>query len=99
MLEMRLGDNGEIVVSGRFDASQVSKAESFLDAVADPRVMDLGGLEYISSAGLGVLLKAQKRLMKTGKGLVLLNVNTHIYDILHYSGFDQLFEVRRVAGA
>lgn len=99
MLDMRLGDKGEVLVSGRLDASQAPRAESFLESVAEPRFMDLGGLEYISSAGLGVLLKVQKRLMKEGKSLVLLNVNTHIFDVLHYSGFDQLFEVRRAGSA
>jgi anti-anti-sigma factor len=95
MLDIRMGDNGEIVLSGRFDASQASSAEAFLDGVAEARVIDIKGLEYISSAGLGVLLKTQKRLMKSGKGLVLVNASKHIFDIFHFSGFDQIFEIQK----
>ena len=51
------------------------------------------GLEYISSAGLGVLLRAHKRLMNDSGGLRLVNVNQHINDIFTYSGFDKLFEI------
>jgi anti-sigma B factor antagonist len=95
MLDIRLGDNGEVVLSGRLDASQAEKARSFLDTITEAKVVDLKGLEYISSMGLGVLLQAQKRLLPTGKGLVLINVSKHIYDVFHYSGFDRIFEVQR----
>ncbi len=50
-------------------------------------------LEYISSAGLGVLLKTQKRAMATGQGLRLVNANQHIRDIFKYAGFDRIFEI------
>jgi anti-anti-sigma factor len=65
--------------------------------VPEPRVIDLAGLEYVSSAGLGVLLKTQKRVMASGRGLRLVNVNKHIHDIFRYAGFDRIFEVVRAA--
>lgn len=98
MFEIELGEQGQVLFSGRLDAAQCTKAQAFLDAAADPREFDLGGLEYISSAGLGVLLKAHKRLMGSGGRLNLVNVNNHIYDIFRYSGFDQLFEIQRSGG-
>jgi len=93
MFEIRLSDAGDVLMSGRLDAAQCDKALKFLDGVAEPRVLDLGELEYISSAGLGVLLKTQKRAMAAGKGLRLVNVNRHIHDIFRYAGFDRIFEV------
>jgi anti-sigma B factor antagonist len=51
-------------------------------------------LDYISSAGLGVLLSTHKRLMAGASGLQLVNVNPHIADIFRYSGFDRLFVIR-----
>lgn len=93
MLDVRLGPNGEVVLAGRFDAAQADKVQAFLDSMPEARRLDFGGLEYISSAGLGVLLKTQKRLMASGSGLVLVNVGKHIYDIFHYSGFDQIFTI------
>jgi anti-sigma B factor antagonist len=97
MFEIRLTDSGDVVMAGRLDAAQCDKALKFLDGVAEPRVVDLGGLEYISSAGLGVLLKTQKRVMASGKGLKLVNVNRHIQDIFRYAGFDRIFEVVKAA--
>jgi anti-anti-sigma factor len=55
--------------------------------------LDCNRLEYISSAGLGVLLKTQKRLMGSGGRLRLAGVNRHLRDIFQYSGFDQIFEI------
>ena len=55
--------------------------------------LDCGQLEYISSAGLGVLLKTQKRLLATGGKLRLVRLKPHLRDIFTYSGFDQLFEI------
>lgn len=93
MFDIRFADNGEIVLSGRFDASQEPKAQAFLSAVDDSRILDLKDLEYISSAGLGTLLDTQKRLKATGSGLRLVGANKHIRDILRLSGFDRIFEV------
>lgn len=93
MFEIELRNPGNIVARGRLDAAQAEKAEAFLDAVEGPFVIDLSELEYISSSGLGVLLKSHKRLMAGGGKLKLVHVNKHINDIFKYSGFDQLFEV------
>ena len=94
MFKIGLNDNGEVAVSGRLDAAQAEKAQEFLDTGTDNCVLDLQGLEYISSAGLGVLLRTHKRLMGSQSGLELVNVNKHIGDIFRYSGFDKLFVVR-----
>ena len=91
MFEIGRGPAGEIVLKGRLDAAQCEKALQFFDGVAEPHVVDFAALDYISSAGLGVLLKTQKRVMAAGRGLRLLNVNRHIHDILRYSGFDKIF--------
>ena len=93
MFDIDFGDQGQIIFSGRLDASQAEKAQAFLDAIPEPQVADLAALEYLSSAGLGVLLKTQKRLMGGGGGLKLVNVSNHINDIFRYSGFDQIFDI------
>ncbi|MGI9263648.1 MAG: STAS domain-containing protein [Gammaproteobacteria bacterium] len=94
MLEIDLGDDGVIALAGRLDASQSEKAQSFLDSVEEARILDFEKLEYISSAGLGVLLRTQKRLMASGGGLKLVNVNNHIMDVFRFSGFDHIFDVQ-----
>ncbi len=96
MFDIRLGDDGEVVLTGRLDAAQSPRAQEFLDGLDQPRVVDMAALDYISSAGLGVLMKTQKRLMAGGSGLKLINVNQHIGDIFRFSGFDQIFEITRM---
>lgn len=93
MFEIELADDGSVVVEGRLDAAQAVKAQTFLDQVEGQCILDMTKLEYVSSAGLGVLLKTHKRLMGVGSGIKLINVSHHIHDIFRYSGFDKLFEI------
>jgi len=93
MFDIKMGDGGNVEVSGRLDAANAEPALSFLEGVEGQCVIDMGTLEYISSAGLGVLLKTHKRLLGQGSGLKLVNVSPHIRDIFTYSGFDKLFEI------
>ena len=93
MFEIRIGEKGEVVCEGRLDAAQAAKAQAFLDALPSPDVVDMTKLEYISSAGLGVLLRTQKRLLQSGGGLRLRNPSRHIRDIFKYSGFDRIFQI------
>lgn len=97
MLTMDFGAKGVVVASGRLDAAQSPGAQTFLDGVSGLVTLDCGKLEYISSAGLGVLLKTQKRLMASGGKLRLVGVNRHLRDIFLYSGFDQIFEIEAAA--
>ncbi len=94
MLKIEYREASVVVVRGRLDAAQAPVAQDFLDQVPGGCMLDLGELEYISSAGLGVLLRTHKRMVAGGQGLRLINVNKHICDIFSYSGFDKLFEVQ-----
>jgi len=96
MLEIEAGDDGRIILKGRLDTAQCAKAQSFLDTLESPDVLDFADLDYISSAGLGVLLIVQKRAMKAGGGLRIINVNKHINDIFRFSGFDKIFKIESV---
>lgn len=95
MLEIEAGDDGRVILTGRLDTAQCAKAQSFLDTLENPEVLDFANLDYISSAGLGVLLIVQKRAMKAGGGLRIVNVNNHIHDIFRFSGFDKIFKIER----
>ena len=93
MLAMNFGADGAVVMSGRLDAAQCPAALAFLEKVNGTVTLDCRGLDYISSAGLGVLLKTQKRLAGAGGKLRLTGVSRHLQDIFLYSGFDQIFEI------
>ena len=93
MLVIDHGPAGVVVIRGRLDAAQSPAADAFLGKVQGTVTLDCGGLEYISSAGLGVLLKTQKRLMGAGGKLRLAGVSRHVLELLTYAGFDQIFEI------
>jgi anti-anti-sigma factor len=98
MFEIHLGPAGEVVIAGRLDATQCDAALQFLNSLPEPRVIDLGRLEYIASAGLRVLLLTQKRVRGSGAGLKLINVRPQIHDIFRYAGFDRIIEMTRAVG-
>ena len=93
MLKIGFGSCGVVVIEGRLDAAQAAAAQAFLDGVGGDVVLDCSALEYLSSAGLGVLLKTQKRLKATAGQLRLTGVNRHVHDIFRYAGFDQIFDI------
>lgn len=93
MFDIRLTENGEVRITGRLDASQVDKARGVLDKIEASCVLNMKGLDYISSAGLGILLATQKRLMEAGQKLKITNMSNHIRDIFHYTRFDSVFEI------
>jgi len=94
MFDIVYGSGGEVLYSGRLDAAQCEKAQSFMDEISDSRTLDFAALEYISSAGLGILLKTQKRLAESGAALKIINVSKHIYDVFRYSGFNTIFDIK-----
>ena len=94
MMEIRQGADGVILLSGRFDASQETKARAFLDKVTGEAVLDFSELDYISSAGLGALLATQKRLKASGGGIRIINSNNHIRNIFLYSGLMKVLAVQ-----
>ena len=93
MFDIREGSNHELILTGRLDAAQAEKAKTVFLSLSEGKTVDFAQLDYISSAGLGVLLAAQKRLSERGQSLKLINVNSHIKDVFHFSGFDQIFEI------
>ena len=93
MFEAKILDNGGISFSGRLDASQVEKADNVLTDITTSRTLHFKELEYISSAGLGILLAHQKRLKEIGHALRLTGLNKHVKDIFTLTGFDNIFEI------
>jgi anti-sigma B factor antagonist len=93
MLAIENGPEGVVLIAGRLDAAQSQAAQAFLDKLEGAPTLDCTRLEYISSAGLGVLLKTQKRLMASGGKLRLTGLSRHLRDIFQYSGFDRIFEI------
>jgi len=93
MLDVKIDEKGDVILSGRFDASQVDKARPVFNDINVSKTVDFSGLDYISSAGLAVLLMTQKRLKENGHQLILKYMNKHIREVFKYAGFDMVFQI------
>ncbi len=93
MFSISLGENGEVLLAGRFDASHVEEAKEVFNKVTETRYVNFKDLDYISSAGLGVLLMTQKRLSTSGQSLILVNMNKLIRDVFRIARFDLVFRI------
>ena len=86
------GNKLTVAIEGRLDTTTAPQLEeefkASLDGVQD-LVLDFSKLEYISSAGLRVLLSAQKQMNKVGK-MTLTNVSPEIMEIFEVTGFSDI---------
>ena len=82
-----------IKIFGRIDSNNAKQFEDELLAAAGAGdiTLDAGELEYISSAGLRVLLK----LKKSRGNVSVINVTPEIYDIFSVTGFDNILDVKK----
>jgi anti-sigma B factor antagonist len=90
MFEIRKLADDAVKLRGRLDASQADLALEQLRAYSGSLTADFSELEYISSAGLGVIVATYKRLAESGHTLRLMNLQPKIRNLFHYSGLDQV---------
>ena len=91
----RNADEVVIKIVGRLDTNTAPALDKTIsEDVQDSQnlVLDFKGLEYISSAGLRVLLGAQKKMQKSGS-LKLINVCSDIMDVFDMTGFADILTI------
>ena len=91
-------ENDKIVISldGRLDKLSSPELEKEIaPEVAKNKdiVFDFTNLQYISSAGLRILLATEKKLKENGKAMTITNVNADVHDILVVTGFIYILNV------
>ena len=86
------GEKLTVKVSGRLDTNTAPEldAELKLDGFKAV-VFDFAGLEYISSAGLRVLLLAKKSTMAAGQKMSIVNANDTVRGVLEITGCGEMF--------
>ena len=93
MFSIAVNDAGTVVLTGRFDAAQTDRAREVFSLVNASTIVDMQHLDYISSAGLGVLLATQQRLAKEGKSITLVHMNKMIREVFKIARFDLIFKI------
>ena len=92
-------ENGKeltIILSGRLDTTTAPLLEAELKKSiggVEKLIFDFAALEYLSSAGLRVLLAAQKVMNKQGE-MVIHNINDTIAEIFEVTGFSEILTVK-----
>ena len=97
IIEEQRGDVFVVRPEGRIDTNTSEEFERSLtgriDVGARRLVIDMGGTDYISSAGLRVLLLTAKKLKGNGGQLVLGGMNPSVRQIFELAGFLSIFSV------
>lgn len=97
-MELKTRKNGTqftVALSGKLNTITAPELEEELKQVppeAEPLIMDFAECEYVSSAGLRVLLAAHKKRHAAGKSLLLTNVGPVFWSVLERTGLDTVFE-------
>ena len=84
-----------IELAGRLDTTTAPALDKTINNdIGDAKnlVLDMKRLEYISSAGLRVLLNAQKKLQKTGS-MKVINVSEEVMEVFEITGFADILTI------
>ena len=92
--KQRNGDELTVKVSGRLDTNTAPDLEAALklDGVSAV-VFDFAELEYIASAGLRVLMTAQKTMMASGGRMTVAHPNATVQGVFDITGLSGIFEI------
>lgn len=100
-LEIVPEDQGAVRVlrlKGRLDAVTSDRLQQHLSGLVRERarvVLDLGGVDYVSSAGLRVLLAAHDDLERGGGRLILAAIQDYVAEVLEVAGLDSVLPSAR----
>jgi anti-anti-sigma factor len=93
------GDVLVLRMQGRLDAVSSPTAErqvfDFINNGQHKLLFDFAGVDYLSSAGMRMLLSVTKKLKTLSGKLVLCSVTTNVMDVLKMSGFDHVLELTK----
>ena len=98
-METHVEEKGEVVVvrvEGRLDAASSPQLEQQIHAIIDRGhfkiVLNLSGVDYLSSAGMRLMLSISKKLKNLEGKIVACGLNTEVMDVIKMAGFHQVLE-------
>lgn len=89
----KVEDGIEIIVTGRLDTNTAPSLEIVLKKIEPVKQnlhLDLSGIEYVSSAGLRVILLAHKIMLPSGGKMLLRNPSEFCRQVLEATGMDSI---------
>lgn len=94
--KMQENEKLTVVLEGRLDTTTAPELEKelVLDAVSS-LTLDFTALRYLSSAGLRVLLAAQKKMNAKGGSMVVKNANDMIMEVFDATGFSDILTIEK----
>jgi len=93
MFDIYVGEGGRVRLLGRLDAAEADRAMAVLAPVDGSLILDCSELEYISSAGIGVIMETYKRLLKSGHRLTLVQMTPKVRNVFRYAGLDRVLQI------
>ena len=91
------GNTATIEIIGRLDTVTAPALDKMINDELDgvtALILDMNALEYISSAGLRVLLSAQKKMQKIGS-MKLVGVSEAVMEVFEMTGFSDILTIER----
>ena len=93
MFDIKVEGDGIVKLIGRLDASQTDRAREVLKEVEGPVTLDLSDLEYISSAGIGVIMETYKRLHGKSLSLRLVKLKPAVRAVFGFAGLERVLAI------
>jgi anti-sigma B factor antagonist len=92
IIEQKQNDICIFKINGRLDSNTSHELEEkIFEAIkkeSNQMIIDFEGLDYISSAGLRVILKASKALKRSEGSIVLCSMQDYVKEVFEIAGFD-----------
>jgi len=93
MFDIESGEAGRLKLVGRLDAAEADKAEQAFRKIQGTVTVDCSALDYISSAGIGVLIELSKRLETAGQSVTFVQMLPRVRQIFTYAGLDRVLRI------
>ena len=92
MLTIEKIEPNKIILIGRIDADSLDDFNAALSDCSGEMEFDLGSVDYINSAGLGLILGTQQRLAEDNGSVKIVAATPFVQEVFKVSGLDNLVE-------
>ncbi|NGX54634.1 MAG: Anti-sigma-B factor antagonist [Chlamydiae bacterium] len=99
-MEAQVEEKGDVIVvrvEGRLDAASSPQLEKQINSIIEAGhfklLLNFSGVDYLSSAGMRLMLSASKKLKSLEGRLIACSLNEEVMDVIKMAGFNQVIEI------